>query len=594
MASASIPAALVILAAAVLVVPLFHRVRMSPVVGYVAAGLAIGPHGAGWIPEGEAVEGLAHIGVVFLLFSIGLELSLARLREMRLLVLGLGTAQLVATGLVVWGVLRALGVESVAALVVAAGVAFSSTALVLRLLEERRLLATPVGRAALAVLLLQDLAVVPLLAVIPRLGGGEGIGRALATALLTGGAAVAVILVAGRVLLTPLLRAVARPRVTELFTAVVLLLALGVGYLTERVGLSMALGAFLAGLLIAETEFRHQVQADISPFQGLLLALFFMSVGMSLDVTVLLSNALLIAALAAGLLIVKALVLTLAARAFGLAAGPAAQLGLTLSQGGEFALVLFTLAVAAGVLDARTEGIGVLVVTLTMALTPLLAAGGQAAARRIGARGGRAVQGELELEGHVLIAGFGRAGQTVAELLDARGVAYVALDMDPERVEKAHLEGRPVYFGDASRPEVLRAVRADAASVAAVTLDDPAAAARTVAALRHTAGRIPVVVRARYTSDLAALSEAGATSVVPELIEGSLQLGSSVLESLGETREVADRITDAFRDREYARLGELARAGRRAQGRDLSADPGAAAGTPDAEGAARPVGREPR
>ncbi|HEX8358771.1 MAG TPA: cation:proton antiporter [Longimicrobium sp.] len=565
-----LPLGLLILAAAVLVVPLFNRFRVSPVVGYIVAGAAIGPHGMGWIADAGAVEELAHIGVVFLLFSIGLDLSLGRLREMRRLVLGLGVVQMAATTLLALAALRLMGVGGSPALVLASGVAFSSTAIVLRLFDERRLRATALGRAGLAVLLLQDLAVIPLLAVVPLLGGGEGLGRAIAVALLKAAVTVAVILVMGRVFLSTLLRGVAKPRVPELFTAVVLLLSLGVGFLTERMGLSMALGAFLAGLLIAETEFRHQVQGDIAPFQGLLLALFFMSVGMSIDFGELTARAPLVVALALGLVVLKTAVLGLAARAFGLAAGPAAQLGLTLSQGGEFALVLFTLASSAGVLDARSEAVGVLVVTITMGLTPLLATAGAAAARHLAVRGGRAATADAppaELEGHVLIAGFGRAGQTVARLLEEQGVAYLALDMDPERVREAHARGLPVYFGDASRPEVLRAVRAAAASAAAITLDDPDAATRAVAAVRREARKIPVVVRARYTGELQALGAAGATVVVPELIEGSLQLGASVLESLGETREGVDRIVDAFRDREYTRLGGLAgRSGRGAAG----------------------------
>jgi monovalent cation:H+ antiporter-2, CPA2 family len=552
-----VTAALVILASAVLVVPFFKRARMSPVVGYVAAGAFVGPHGFGWVSGPEAVQTLAHLGIVFLLFSLGLELSIQRLVEMRRLVLGLGTVQMIATTLAVAGGLHIIGVRGNAAMVLACGAAFSSTAIVMRLLEERHELATTVGRSALAVLLLQDLAVIPLLAVVPLLGIGAGISAAVAAALLKATVAVGVILVAGRFLLSPLLHSVARAHAPELFTAVVLLLALGVGYLTELAGLSMALGAFLAGLLIAETQFRHQVAGDIQPFGGLLLALFFMSVGMGVDLGSLIGRAPLILILSLGLVFLKTLVLTAAARAYGLVRGDAFRLGISLAQGGEFALVLFTLSVGANLLDPGIEAIAVMVVTLTMALTPMMVSLGERAARKVAVHASWD-RPPVDLADHVLIAGFGRAGRTVARLLDEEGVAYVALDMDSQVVSDARRQGLPVYYGDSSRVEVLTAAGAAQAVAAAVTLDDPRAAERAVSAVRRSAGDIPVVVRARYTRDLPALGAAGATVVVPELIEGSLQLAASVLEAIGHSRDRVDRVLDAYREAEYERLGELA------------------------------------
>ena len=494
-----------------MIVPVFRRFRASAVIGYLVAGALIGPQGLDLLRDIDATRVLGELGVVFLLFSLGLELSIERITSLRNYVFGLGTAQLVVTALVIWTGLRAFGVPSGAALVLGGGLALSSTAVVLQMLRQRRETGTRYGRIAVAVLLLQDLAVLPLLTLVPLLGRSEsGTLSALAMAFVKAAAALLIIFAVGRLALRPLLRAVARGGDPELFTGIVLLLVLGVGGLTQLAGLSMALGAFLAGLLIAETEYRPQVEGDVQPFRGILLALFFMTVGMSINVELLAERGPLLAALVAALLVTKAGVLTLVSRGFGLAWPGAASVGVMLAQGGEFSFVLFALAGERQVLTAEIAQLAVLVVGLSMAVTPLLIAVSRALARRLPA--GEPSAGTLaprELHDHVLIAGFGRVGQTLALLLESRYVPYAALDLDHERVAEARGRGLPVFFGDASRVDVLRAIGVERARVAVITLDQPESARGTVQVLRRLLPELPILVRARDIVQCEQLALAG-------------------------------------------------------------------------------------
>jgi CPA2 family monovalent cation:H+ antiporter-2 len=553
---------LIILLAAVAVVPLFRRLRASAVLGYLVAGTLIGPHGLGLIRQIEAASVLGQFGVIFLLFSIGLSLSIARLTALRRYVFGLGIAQVGATALAIWGLLRLIGVPSPAALVLGGGLALSSTAVVLQVLIERRELATPRGRVAFAVLLLQDLAVVPLLAVIPLLRGQEAsVLPALGLALLKAALALVLILALGRLLLRPLLRAVTRGGDPELFTAIVLLLVLGIGWMTEQAGLSMALGAFLAGVLIAETEYRPQVEGDIQPFRGILLALFFMTVGMSVDVTMLSRTAPLLLALLGGLLVLKGGILFGLARAFRLGVGTAAAVGLMLAQGGEFGFVLFALARQATVLTDDVTQLAVLVVGLSMAVTPLLLVAGRRVAHHLerpASASDALAQGSADLREHVLIAGYGRVGQTLALLLESRGMPYVALDVDPERVAEARRRDLPVYYGDASRAEVMKAAGVERAQAVVITVDEPESASRTVHVVRRLAPELPVLARARDLGQCEKLAEAGATAVVPEVVEGSLQLVAALFRQLGVSHEEIEQVLEEFRRQAYARLSGLA------------------------------------
>lgn len=552
---------LIILAAAIVVVSLFRRLRVSPVLGYLFAGALIGPHGLRLVRDDRAVEMLAELGVVFLLFAIGLELSIGRLFAMRRHVFGMGTLQVAISGALITALARLAGLGSGEALVLGGGLALSSTAVVMRTLQEDGAVHTRAGRMALAVLLLQDLAVVPLLTVVPLLGGdGGSLARELGAAAGKAALALAIIMLAGRLLLRPVLRAVAAARTPELFTAVTLFVALGVSGATALAGLSMALGAFLAGLLISETEYRHQVEADIAPFRGLLLALFFMVIGMGIDVRLLAGNAQVVAAGVVALLAVKATVVAVLARAFGQPWGTAVFLGFALSQAGEFGFVLITLAREAGALTAETSGLAMLVVALSIAATPLLMRAGHAAARRVHRAG---TDGEAELRGetrdlrrHALVLGLGRAGRTVAQLLEAAGREYVALDRDPEAVAAGRARKIPVFFGDGSQPQVLRAAGVDRASAVVITLDETASATRALHAVRAADHDVPVIVRARDTGAYETLRQAGATYVVPELVEGSLQLGGRLLVALGEAEDAVEAALQEMRDDNYRRLAD--------------------------------------
>ncbi|HEX6925373.1 MAG TPA: monovalent cation:proton antiporter-2 (CPA2) family protein [Longimicrobiaceae bacterium] len=552
---------LVLLAFAIGIVMIFRRVRAGSVLGYLIAGMIVGPYGLSLVHEVERMAILGEFGVVFLLFGIGLELSFERLMALRRLVFGLGGAQVLITAVVVWVVARTLGMENGAAVVLGGGLALSSSAIVLQMMAERGDLSAPHGRAAFGVLLFQDLAVVPLLALVPLLGQEDAnVATALGVALLKGVAFVVGLTVLGRILLRPIFHTVARERSGELFTGITLLLVLGIGWMTQEAGLSMGMGAFLAGLLIAETEYVHQVEADIEPFKGILLALFFMVVGMSLDIRLALQNAPTVLALVTALVLVKFGILAALCRAFGFAWGASLRAGLVLSQGGEFAFVLFTLAVAAGALPDSTAQLLTLTVGLSMAVTPGLMFVGRTLEQRlspIGVPGANMLEEAADLEGHVLIAGYGRVGRTVARLLDAGRIPYVAVDRNAETVAAERSQGHAVYFGDAGRDEVLEAAGAKKARVAVITVDDPRGAERAVHALRHIRADLPILVRAQSVEQCEVLIKAGATHAIPELIEGSLQLGEELLVLLGDERSQARVLLDTFRQRAYARLGDM-------------------------------------
>jgi CPA2 family monovalent cation:H+ antiporter-2 len=446
--------------------------------------------------------------------------------------------------------------------VLAGGLALSSTSIVLQGLIERRELGTRPGRAAFAVLLFQDLAVVPLLTLIPLVRSPHAsILAASGLALLKAGLVFLVILVVGRLLVRPLLRVVAQGRDPELFTAIVLLLVLGIGWLTEQAGLSMALGAFLAGVLVAETEYRPQVEADIQPFRGILLALFFITVGMGIDLSVLVHDAALLIALLGGLLLIKASLLFGAARVFRLGLSTAAGLSLMLAQGSEFGFVLFALARQAGVIPEDLGQRAVLIVSLSMALTPLLLAAGRKVAHRLeyATTTQRSLADDArEARDHVLIAGFGRVGQTMALLLEARGAPYIALDLDPDRVAEARRRGLPVYYGDASRADVLKAAGLENARLVMITVDEPDSARRTIDVVRRWDPELPIIARARDLVQCRELAAAGASAVVPELVEGSLQLAAELLRQLGSSQEEVDQLVAGIRREAYGPLAPLA------------------------------------
>lgn len=553
---------LIILVAAVAVAPIFERLRSSTVLGYLVAGVLIGPHALALIEESATTRGLAELGVIFLLFTIGLELSVERLRVIRTYIFGLGTAQVVITGAIIGLIAVWAGVSLQSAVVIGGGLALSSTAVVLQLLSERNELATRVGRIALAILLLQDLAVVPLLALVPSMSGDEAsLLRTAPWPVIKAIGAVVGMFVLGRLVLRPLFHTFAVGRSAELFAAVTLLVLLGMSWVTAWFGLSLAIGGFMAGVLLAETEYRHQVAADIAPFRGLLLGLFFMTIGMGLDIRLAIDSLGFVAVTVVGLILLKTAIMTGVCLAARNPLGPSIRVGMLLAQGGEFAFIMFTMAMMAGILDIRLGSLLVIAVAISMVFTPLLAALGQRIDDRLKARAAGGVglveEETQDLRDHVILAGYGRVGQSVAKTLTAAEIPFVALEFEPTRVSEGRARGQPVYFGDASRPAVLQAVGAGRARAAVVTMDNAAAAERTVHLLHQHYPALHIFVRARDSHHRHRLEAAGATGIVHETFEMSLQLGGSVLRRLGTSDDKIQEIIFSHRAEDYARLSDI-------------------------------------
>ncbi|XP_055817326.1 K(+) efflux antiporter 2, chloroplastic [Solanum dulcamara] len=560
-----------LLLASVIFVPIFQKIPGgSPVLGYLAAGILIGPYGLSIIRHVHGTKAIAEFGVVFLLFNIGLELSVERLSSMKKYVFGLGSAQVLVTAVVVGLVANLVaGQAGPAAIVIGNGLALSSTAVVLQVLQERGESTSRHGRATFSVLLFQDLAVVVLLILIPLISpnsskGGVGfraIAEALGLAAVKAIVAITAIIAGGRLLLRPIYKQIAENQNAEIFSANTLLVILGTSLLTARAGLSMALGAFLAGLLLAETEFSLQVESDIAPYRGLLLGLFFMTVGMSIDPKLLLSNFPVIMGSLGLLLGGKTILVALVGKLFGISIISAIRVGLLLAPGGEFAFVAFGEAVNQGIMSSELSSLLFLVVGISMALTPYLAAGGQLIASRFELQDVRSllpVESETDdLQDHIIICGFGRVGQIIAQLLSERLIPFVALDVRSERVAIGRALDLPVYFGDAGSREVLHKVGAERACAAAITLDTPGANYRTVWALNKYFPNVKTFVRAHDVDHGLNLEKAGATAVVPETLEPSLQLAAAVLaQAKLPMSEIAATINE-FRSRHLSELTEL-------------------------------------
>nr|GMD62360.1 K(+) efflux antiporter 2, chloroplastic [Ipomoea batatas] len=560
-----------LLLASVIFVPVFQKLPGgSPVLGYLTAGILIGPYGLSIIRNVHGTKAIAEFGVVFLLFNIGLELSVERLSSMKKYVFGLGTAQVLVTAAVVGMVAHLVAAQpGPAAIVIGNGLALSSTAVVLQVLQERGESTSRHGRATFSVLLFQDLAVVVLLILIPLISpnsskGGVGfraIAEALGLAAVKAIVAIAAIIAGGRLLLRPIYKQVAENQNAEIFSANTLLVILGTSLLTARAGLSMALGAFLAGLLLAETEFSLQVESDIAPYRGLLLGLFFMTVGMSIDPKLLLSNFPVIMGVLGLLIGGKTILVALVGKLFGISIISAIRVGLLLAPGGEFAFVAFGEAVNQGIMSSQMSSLLFLVVGISMAITPWLAAAGQLIASRFELQDVRSllpVESETDdLQDHIIICGFGRVGQIIAQLLSERLIPFVALDVRSDRVAVGRALDLPVYFGDAGSREVLHKVGAHRACAAAITLDTPGANYRTVWALNKYFPNIKTFVRAHDVDHGLNLEKAGATAVVPETLEPSLQLAAAVLvEAKLPMSEITATINE-FRSRHLAELTEL-------------------------------------
>jgi monovalent cation:proton antiporter-2 (CPA2) family protein len=563
-----------LLLASVITVPLVCKIPGgSPVLGFLAGGALIGPYALGIIQDVESIRHLAELGVVFLLFNIGLELSFDRLASMGKFVFGMGTAQVVITLAAVAYTALALAGGSLGgpgAIILGGGLALSTTAVGMQVLQDRGETGSRHGRAAFSVLLLQDLAVVVLLMLIPLLapgpdgatGGLGAIARAIGFASVKAVVCMASIVVAGRTLLQPLYRRVADTNNAELFAALTLLVVLGTSLITQVAGLSLALGAFLAGLLLAETEFHIQVESDIAPYKGLLMGLFFMTVGMEISMGLLLAKFKVVLAAMVMLICGKVAIMAAVGQAFGLSLVQSLRAGLLLSPGGEFAFVLFGEAVGKGLLGAALVKELYLVVALSMALTPFLAQFGARLARLLEKSDMKALAPKdsetAGLSGHVILAGFGRVGQLIAQMLGEELIPFVALDLSAARVQEGKANDLPVYFGDAGSPAVLHSLGADRAACAVITLDTPSANYRSVWAMHKNFPHVKTFCRAHAVSAGIMLERAGATAVVPELLEPSLQLAAAVLSELSIPEDdVAETIRN-FRKRHLSELQVLA------------------------------------
>ncbi|MBS0580196.1 MAG: cation:proton antiporter [Proteobacteria bacterium] len=539
----------ILLTAAVIAVSLFRLMRLSSILGYVTAGIAIGPWGLNLISDVARLSQVSEFGIVLLLFVIGLELQPTRLWVMRRNVFGLGAAQVLLCASVLGILAWACGQPPVTAAVIGFGLSLSSTPLVLQVLAERKQLKSPHGRAAFGILLFQDLAVLPVLAILPLLvphdaGSAHG---PWGTQLLKLFLVIALVVIGGgRIVLRPLLRIVARIQVTEVFSAAALLVVIATSLLAKFVGLSASLGAFLAGVLLADSEFRHELEADLEPFKGLLLGLFFIAVGMDANLGLLRLEPLTVLGVTAGFLAVKVLAITLVGRLGGLRPESARRLGFSLPTGGEFAFVLFTLAAGQRLFEQRTADLLILAVTLSMMLGPLLLLAYEAVQRNWLTPAKPAFDPIDEPDSPVIIAGFGRFGQIVARVLRVKGIAFTALDNNQTHVDFVRGFGNQVYYGDASRLDLLRAAGAATAQFLVLAIDDTEASTRTAVVVREQFPHLTIFARARNRQHAFALMDAGVkeANVVRETYASSLEMAGAVLEALGE--EPA-RVSEAVR-----------------------------------------------
>lgn len=547
----------ILLAAAVVAVLVFQRLGLGTVLGYLAAGIVIGPAGLGLIGHVEQILPLAEFGVVLLLFLIGLELEPERLWKLRGTVFGLGSAQVALSAFAIGVPVLLLGADPKTALIAGLGLSLSSTAFVLQLLAEKNELATPHGRAAFGILLFQDLAAIPMLALIPLLGTHEEAPHGPAhvrVALLVG--AVALVVIAGRYVVRPIFRLVASTRSRELSTATALLVVVATALLMESVELSMALGAFLAGMLLAGSEYRHELEADIEPFKGLLLGLFFIAVGMQADLHLVAEMPLAVIGAIAALVAIKFAVVWGVGRVFKKREISCICLAVALSQGGEFAFVLFAVAAAAGAIDGRTAGFLALVVTGSMATTPILfALRDRWLARRVGREGARDFDA-IEPQGPVIIAGFGRFGQIVSRVLRSQRIHFTALEASPAQVDFVRRFGNRIYYGDASRPDLLRAAGAANARAFVLAIDHPEDSVRTAQTVRQHFPELPIVARARNRDHALALRALGIETVIRETYGSSLEAAEATLASLGLDLGDAREATRRFREHDERLLEE--------------------------------------
>lgn len=549
-----LPSLIVILLAAVIVVAIFRRFHLSPVLGYFVAGAAIGEHGWFKIVKSGETQVFGEFGVVFLLFAIGLELTFERLKSMRAHVFGFGGLQVAITATVI-SLFLCFYVDLKTAIVIGGGFALSSTAIVLQVIAEQRRQSTQVGRLSLAVLLMQDFTVVPLLVLVPLLATGDttGIWVLIGKVSIKAVVALAGIFVLGRLLLRPLFRMIhtSQSKNNELFIATTLLIVLGSAWGTEEMGLSMALGAFVAGLLVAETEYHLQAEESINPFKGLLLGLFFMTVGMSFNMSLMIQELNMILLITLLLILVKFLIIMVLCVFFRFNLGTAIHAGLLLAQGSEFAFILFNLAAQKQIISQNTAQILMIVITVSMALTPLLSMIGDVIANYLDKKEkmdySEVNKDVADLDNHVIIIGFGRVGKMVARLLEAEKVNYVSLDIDPNHVVHERKDGFPLYLGDGSSVEMLESLGIDRAKSVIITIDNEPILKKCTKVIREKLSNISIIVRSKDLQNEQGLYKVGASIIVPETYETGLQMGGAVLKSVGVSENEVSRIKNQFR-----------------------------------------------
>ena len=560
---------LVYLAAAVLAVPLAKFLGLGSIIGYLAAGILIGPWGLKFVTDPKDMLHFAEFGVVLMLFLVGLELEPRRLWSLRKPIFGWGSVQLFGSAALMFGVGVACGVDWRLALVGALGLAMSSTAIGLGALAERNLMPTTSGQSVLSVALLQDVAAIPILALLPLLGTVAGVGADGPAPHGDGGGwlgaakaigVVLVIVLGGRLLLRPAFRWIARSETPEIFTAASLLLVVATAALMQAVGLSMALGAFLAGVLLAESEYRRELETDIEPFKGLLLGLFFIAVGMSIDFAVVLAQPVIVAAIVVGFLLLKAVVLWAMSRAMDIPTVERPVFIILLAQGGEFGFVVFQTAAGAGVIDAPTSSLLVAAVAISMLLTPLLLVG--ADRWWIPVLAGQSKRKIAEISEPqaepVIIAGFGRYGQIIGRMLYANGIQPTVLDVDAEQIEAMRRFGWRVFYGDATRLDLMRTAGADKARVIVLAIDDVEKSVEAATMIRQNFPNATIVARARNVQHLYELHELGVRQIERETLDSALMSARSVLEELGWERHQARNLALRFRRHNVAQVTKMA------------------------------------
>ncbi len=545
---------LALLLATVTVVPVFHAIRLGAILGYLTAGIILGPWALGIITEIEETRHLAEFGVIFLLFILGIELKPDKLWQMRKMVIGLGAGQLLVTAAILYGISIELGASHADAMIIGFGLALSSTAFCLNLLAERGGIATVMGQMSFSILLLQDIAVVPLLALISMLAGGEVNATESGLHLLYAIIAIITLLLVGRYLLNPVLGKIVASQDPEVFIAVAVLLVLGVAWTMEFVGLSMALGAFIAGLMLAESHYRHQIVADILPFRGILLGLFFMTVGMGIDFSLLWDNCAEIIGLTITLMAIKASVIYTLVRMSDIRHDIAIQTAVLLSQSGEFGFVMFGFAAASGILEVQISQILTLIIALSMVFTPF-------AVKITNALLLKLYTPEItdphcdkfieDSQGHVILAGFGRVGARIGAILNAAGVTYIAIDRDQKRIKAARAQGFPVFYGDACNVKVLCSAGAERAKMIVIALDNPKNIDRMVPLMRQYYPDIPIHARAKDRQHCADLISQGVSTTVSETLEVSLRLTEEILLSSGVNDEDVEKVINEFREDYY-------------------------------------------